>query len=1553
MPDTLEKDVTAVNTTASGISLQTLSWLNSYCLAVIGTESLTTPNSLPASLRPRLSALQPDADGEYSEQIEDLQVSHANQEAGLTLDTLTRKYRCNILLGKTGSGKTYQLQDILHRRSRQTLARLEQSSLQAMDDLAKNPLVLPVYISLSEIKAASLQTSGKANPFQQILKSTLERTAGMSAPANLLAEVTPLVLLDNLELLEPSLAPIFLYKFNQWVSLEAPHAQVVLSCQHLNFSLYHPWFKTGQEWQIFALHGFDWNALKALLSGKLSSVLLSQIEASGLAGLFTHPALGKMLYPLAYNAGETQIVTLFQSILGAISENRPELITFLAQYSRLLHPDLLAQSKVAPDQAQATQLLVQASKQGLVEEHPALGWTRLVDPALDQLLGAWFYLQLDKQNLPAALSLCLSANESAGQNHKQAFLKLLYLLYEPGNRSGLISALLGQPPDEKRLNLLIETGKVDPAFIEVWREFLKGLLADTSSRFYGQQVLELSARLAQSFTGAEAAPKREHALLAEVALEQLLGQGRGEPQIHLSLGRVREQLGKTSAALESYRQAHQDNNLPVIESALGLSRLLSQSGNFEEAFGALSSLQERLQHFEAEINNQLSQVKRRQGAGSQALEYARKAVQLSNRPTYRHNLALALHEQGASAEAEQELLKLTGEHPDFAEGYYDLGRIQTERGDGNKAMANLRRAVELSSNTARYLSDLARTLLTRGRHEEAYTYMKAAVTQGADEPEQQTTLGLISLKLNKLDEARSAFQRTLELNGNKAAPSTLVYLAATEHAAGEYGAANSALLRALNNDPQNPHLHLLAGKVAEADNKPLVALSQYRQAVAYGEASPNLPEKVKLAGKLGLARALRLSNNLDEADQHVQAALQAQPGAPEVLYEAGQLALERKNYSQAATFLGQGVKVMPVGNPGQINLVTSENRENDWLALFEKDNHLNFELPFKYAQALRHTGRHEEAAHALNRQLNQAELFTPDKAEERKAAIHHELGLNLLALGKHKESLSFLEEASSKESTNAHYRLGLAKALLASGNRERALHELHQARELDPNVAEIYAQQAEAQLSAPSGQLDQTLLLSNLNLYLKALDNDANHPGYLYRAALLAYHLRHQNQTTELINKLLKLSPEMPEGHLLAACNLERSGSLEQARSEVEAALKSAEPLKSAACAVAIRLARKAGALDQVEQLLNTVDQKEALPKDLQAVFQAEQGWLAQARSQHQAAAQAYREAITLYKQFMETGATRQLEKLYFEDTVSNIDNPGSFEQNLIAAYKVEYARALRNTGQVEMALSQTEEAAKLNPRNARAYFLKAELLQERGTPRAALEALKRATELEPTPARCYELGLLHLQLEEPEAAIEALKQAGNSREISSQSIYHAHLGQAYQKAGNNHEARAAYTRGLQINPDDPELHQALARCYLNDGEKLAAVQPLQGAVVSEPHNPRYHFELANLYEELGWLQEAAAEYQQVTGLTPQEPKAWLKNGQTLTRIGQVAQGKAALEQAIQLDDNLSEAHYEMGMLHLNAFLKNQKQVDSLPPDLSGIFWPVNEENNRPVASAG
>ena len=95
---------------------------------------------------------------------------------------------------------------------------------------------------------------------------------------------------------------------------------------------------------------------------------------------------------------------------------------------------------------------------------------------------------------------------------------------------------------------------------------------------------------------------------------------------------------------------------------------------------------------------------------------------------------------GNLARAEADLEQATVEDPDFARAWYLLARTRQKREQRAKAGQAALRACELEPTTPDYLQLAGELLAATGRHDEAKTYYRKALSWGADQTEVEQAL---------------------------------------------------------------------------------------------------------------------------------------------------------------------------------------------------------------------------------------------------------------------------------------------------------------------------------------------------------------------------------------------------------------------------------------------------------------------------------------------------------------------------------------------------------------------------------------------------------------------------------------------------------------------------------------------------------------------------------------------------------------------------------------------------------------------------------------------
>ena len=142
--------------------------------------------------------------------------------------------------------------------------------------------------------------------------------------------------------------------------------------------------------------------------------------------------------------------------------------------------------------------------------------------------------------------------------------------------------------------------------------------------------------------------------------------------------------------------------------------------------------------------------------------------------------------------------------------------------------------------------------------------------------------------------------------------------------------------------------------------------------------------------------------------------------------------------------------------------------------------------------------------------------------------------------------------------------------------------------------------------------------------------------------------------------------------------------------------------------------------------------------------------------------------------------------------------------------------------------------------------------------------------------------------------------------------------GMANEHTGNHELAERAYRRGLELAPNDAELHNALGWTMFQEGRSAEAVAEYERALAADPRNVKPHNNMALALVELGRLEEAASHYKASLEL---EPKAEIYSdlGFTMARLGHPDQARADYQKALELDPNCASAHFNLAVMFVQA----------------------------------
>jgi tetratricopeptide (TPR) repeat protein len=203
--------------------------------------------------------------------------------------------------------------------------------------------------------------------------------------------------------------------------------------------------------------------------------------------------------------------------------------------------------------------------------------------------------------------------------------------------------------------------------------------------------------------------------------------------------------------------------------------------------------------------------------------------------------------------------------------------------------------------------------------------------------------------------------------------------------------------------------------------------------------------------------------------------------------------------------------------------------------------------------------------------------------------------------------------------------------------------------------------------------------------------------------------------------------------------------------------------------------------------------------------------------------------------------------------------------------YQAHYQRSIAYlaTGKTAEAETDLRRVLQLAPEFARAHRALGQLLLDRGDTDEAKLQLARAVELEPSlpGVRVYYASAL-IKTGDPVRAAEQLRlaiQQGDSPAFSN-----ALLGVAEERQGNIEAAMEAYSRAIELNPDEPTAREGRARLLAERGELARAIEDYSIAYRNQP-TPQLAMHLAELYSRTGQPQAAIRIYRHLLIERPED----------------------------------------------------------------------------------
>ena len=243
----------------------------------------------------------------------------------------------------------------------------------------------------------------------------------------------------------------------------------------------------------------------------------------------------------------------------------------------------------------------------------------------------------------------------------------------------------------------------------------------------------------------------------------------------------------------------------------------------------------------------------------------------------------------------------------------------------------------------------------------------------------------------------------------------------------------------------------------------------------------------------------------------------------------------------------------------------------------------------------------------------------------------------------------------------------------------------------------------------------------------------------------------------------------------------------------------------------------------------------------------------------------------------------------------------------------LKFANAFLALGRLTNAEIDAELALSQNAQCTACYLTLAQVAERQENTEKALSYLVKAKRLAPAdPEVLFQFGRVCLQRNLLDDALAALSKAAELKPDNDAYVYT--LGSADFGKGRLDEALALFQRVLHKHPEDAFLHYAIGAVYFQQSKYSEAEASLKQSLALRPDQIPANYYLALTYDAIGDDDRAVPIFRDLVKSHPDHVPSRVKLGGILVRQHQYEDAQRNLEEAIALDPNSVEAHYQLGL---------------------------------------
>ncbi|MFH1755134.1 MAG: tetratricopeptide repeat protein [Candidatus Latescibacterota bacterium] len=266
-------------------------------------------------------------------------------------------------------------------------------------------------------------------------------------------------------------------------------------------------------------------------------------------------------------------------------------------------------------------------------------------------------------------------------------------------------------------------------------------------------------------------------------LESLLDRGGDDARLQLT-----EELGKFHNALKDREEVVENFSSTISEVVMNieesLTKLSDKVGSMADRLDTLQNMKEELASWRVSIDPQIQSLHGRQDQWQdhfvslqeqqdELFKFVQQEAALheSNRDRLKkkeakklNNLGVASFHNGAFDTAKEQFLRAVEMDERSAEAHNNLGLVYTELGEEASATDSFKKAIELNPGMSSAYTNLGYVFYNQGSYEQAIEMYNEALGRNHNSSAAYTNLGNAYFKLDKIDVARDAWEKAIDID---------------------------------------------------------------------------------------------------------------------------------------------------------------------------------------------------------------------------------------------------------------------------------------------------------------------------------------------------------------------------------------------------------------------------------------------------------------------------------------------------------------------------------------------------------------------------------------------------------------------------------------------------------------------------------------------------------------------------------------------------------------------------------------------------------------------